>query len=89
MPIIPIPIIVPDDGTDVILPDAVLYIMLGGLTTAIIGCVMALAAAIIEFAFDRDFDLILKIAAVLAVVGISAALIGLVLALITGETVQA
>lgn len=89
MPIIPIPIIVPDDGSEkLILPDAVTVILLGGMITAILGVIMALVSVSVDIAFNKDVDLLHKAAAVFTVVGLGAALIGLVLALITGETVE-
>lgn len=89
MPIIPIPIIVPDDGSEnLILPDAVTVILFGGIITTVLGVIMALVSVSVEIAFDKDIDLLYKVAAVFTVVGLGAVLIGLVLALITGETVE-
>lgn len=90
MPIIPMPIFIPDDGnsSDLIIPDAVVFILLGGIITAILGVIMALVAFSVEIVFDKELDLLYKVAAVVTIVGLGAALIGLVLALITGETVD-
>lgn len=88
MPIIPMPIFIPDDGNEkLIMPDAVGVILFGGIITTLIGLVALLAAVVIECAFDKDADVLIKIAAILSVVGIVAVIIGLVLVLITGETV--
>lgn len=90
MPIIPMPIFIPDDGnsSDLIIPDAVVFILFGGVITAILGVIMALVAVSVEIVFDKDLYLLYKVAAVVTVVGLCAALIGLVLTLITGETVE-
>ena len=89
MPIIPIPIIVPDDGSEkLILPDAVAVILFGGMITAILGVIMALVAVSVDIAFDKEVDLLYKVAAVFTVVGLGATLIGLLMALLTGETVE-
>lgn len=89
MPIIPIPIIVPDDGSEkLILPDAVTVILFGGMITAILGVIMALVYVSVDIAFDKEVDLLYKVAAVFTVVGLGATLFGLILALITGETVE-
>ena len=90
MPIIPMPIFIPDDGNspDLIIPDAVGFILFGGIITAILGVIMALVAVSVEIVFDKELDLLYKVAAVVAIVGLGAALIGLVLTLITGETVD-
>lgn len=89
MPIIPIPIFIPNDGNEkLIMPDAVAVILLGGMIAAILGVIMALAAVSVGIAFDKDVDLLNKAAAVFIVVGLVAVLIGLVLVLITGETVE-
>lgn len=89
MPIIPMPIFIPDDGNDeILIPDAVGVILFGGIITTLIGLVALLAAVVIECAFDKDADVLIKIAAILTVAGIVAAIIGLVLVLITGETVE-
>ena len=89
MPIIPIPIFIPDDGNnEILIPSAVEVILFGGIITTLIGLVAALIAVVIECAFDKDADALIKIAAILTVVGIVVAIIGLVLVLITGETVE-
>lgn len=89
MQIIPIPIVIPYDGNnDILIPDAVGVILFGGIITALIGLVAALIAVVIERAFDKDADVLIKIAAVLTVVGIVAAIVGLVLVLLFGQTVE-
>lgn len=55
---------------------------------AILGIIMALAAVSVGIVFDKDVDLLNKAAAVFIVVGLVAVLIGLVLVLITGETLE-
>lgn len=89
MPIIPIPIVIPDDGNEeLLIPSAVEVILFGGIITALIGLVAALVAVAIECAFDKDADVLIKIAAILTVAGLVAAIIGLVLVLITGQIVE-
>lgn len=89
MPIIPIPIIVPDDGSkDYIVPDPVGYLMFGGLIAAVIGIVCILIAVSMEIVFDKNLDLLFRVAMIFIVAGVSIALIGIILALITGETVE-
>lgn len=89
MPIIPIPIIIPDDGNEeLLIPSAVEVILFGGIITALIGLVAALVAVVIDYVFDKDVDVLYKIAAILTVVGIVAAIIGLVLVLITSQIVE-
>lgn len=89
MPIIPIPIVIPDDGNEeILIPSAVEVILFGGIITALIGLVAALVAVVIECAFDKDADVLIKIAAILIIVGLVAAIIGLILVLITGQIVE-
>ncbi len=89
MPIIPLPIFIPDDGSkDVIIPDPVSYLMFGGLIAAVIGIFCVLIAVSIEIVFDKDLDLLLMVASILIVAGVSIALIGVILALITGQVVD-
>lgn len=89
MPIIPIPIVIPDDGNkELLIPDAVGVILFGGIITALIGLVVVLAAVTADFLFDKDVDAFYKIAAILTVAGAGAAIIGLVLVLITGQIVE-
>lgn len=89
MPIIPMPIFIPDDGSeDVIVPDPVIYLMLGGLIAAVIGIVCLLIAVSVEMVFDKELDLLLRVAMIFVVAGVSIALIGVILALITGQVVD-
>ena len=90
MPIIPMPIFIPDDGNspDLIIPDAVGFILFGGIITALIGLILVMAAGVTELVFDLEIDLLVKIAAVLTVAGMCAALIGVILVLLTGQTVE-
>lgn len=89
MPIIPIPIVIPDDGNEeLLIPDAVGVILFGGIITVLIGLVVVLAAVTAEFLFDKDVDALYKIAAILTVVGAGAAIIGLIRVLITGQIVE-
>lgn len=89
MSIIPMPIFIPDDGSkDVIIPDPVSYLMFGGLIAAVIGIVWLLIAAYMEIVFNKDLDLLFRVATILAVAGVSITLIGLILALITGQVVD-
>lgn len=88
MPIIPMPIFIPDDGSkDIIVPDPVVYLMFGGLIAAVIGVVSILIAVSMEIVFDKELDLLLRISMIFIVAGVSIALIGLILALITGKEV--
>lgn len=90
MPIIPMPIFIPDDGNsqDLIIPDAVSLILFGGIITTLIGLILLIAAGFTELVFDLEIDLLFKIAAVLTVVGILAVLIGVILALLTGQILE-
>lgn len=90
MPVIPMPIFIPDDGNspDLIIPDAVGFILFGGIITALIGLILVMASVVADLVFDLEIDLLFKIAVVLAVVGMSAALIGVILVLLTGQTVE-
>lgn len=89
MPIIPIPIVIPDDGNEeLLIPSAVEVILFGGIITALIGLVAVLAAVAADLLFDKDIDVLYKIAAILTVAGLGAAIIGLVLVLITGQIVE-
>lgn len=89
MPIIPLPIFIPDDGSkDIIVPDPVGYLMFGGLIVAVIGLVCLLIAVSMELVFDKELDLLFKAATTFIVAGVSIALIGLILALITGQVVD-
>ncbi len=89
MPIIPIPIVIPDDGNEeLLIPSAVEVILFGGIITALIGLVAVLAAVAADLLFDKDIDVLYKIAAILTVAGLGAAVIGLVLVLITGQIVE-
>jgi hypothetical protein len=90
MPIIPMPIFIPDDGnsSDLIIPDAVGFILFGGVITALTGLILVMVAVVIELLFDLEIFLLVKIAAALTMVGICAILIGVVLALLTGQTVE-
>lgn len=89
MPIIPMPIFIPDDGNnEILIPSAVEVILFGGIITTLIGLVALLSTVVIECVFDKDADVLIKIAGILTIVGIVAVIIGLVLVLITGETVE-
>ena len=89
MRMIPMPIFIPDGGSkDVIIPDPVSYLMFGGLIAAVIGIVCLLIAASMEIVFDKDLDLLFRVATIFAVAGVSITLIGLILALITGQVVD-
>ncbi len=89
MPIIPMPIFIPDGWSkDFIIPDPVSYLMFGGLIAAVIGIVCLLIAASMEIVFDKDLDLLFRVATIFAVAGVSITLIGLILALITGQVVE-
>lgn len=90
MPIIPMPIFIPDDGNsqDLIIPDAVSLILFGGIITTLIGLILLIAAGFAELVFDLEIDLLFKIAGVLTVVGILAVLIGVILALLTGQILE-
>ena len=89
MPIIPMPIFIPDDGSkDVIIPGPVGILLIGGLITAVIGLVCVLIAGSMELVFDKDCDLLFKVATIIIVAGVGITLIGLILALITGQSVE-
>lgn len=90
MPIIPMPIFIQDDGNsqDLIIPDAVSLILFGGIITTLIGLILLIAAGFTELVFDLEIDLLFKIAAVLTAVGILAVLIGVILALLTGQILE-
>lgn len=89
MPIIPLPIFIPDDGSkDVIIPEPVCYLLIGGLITAVIGIICILIAGVMEIAFDKETDLLFKVASISCVTGVCVTLIGFILALITGQVVD-
>lgn len=89
MPIIPIPIVIPDDGNEeILIPSAVEVILFGGIITALIGLVVFLAAGMADLLFDKDADVLIKIASILIVVGMCAAIIGVILVLLTGQIVE-
>jgi hypothetical protein len=41
-----------------------------------------------EIAFDKDLDLLFRVATIFAIAGVSITLIGLILVLITGQVVE-
>ena len=87
MPIIPMPIFIPSDGdpTDLWVPEPVAVITLGGLVLALMGLIVVMAAIIAEFVFDREIDILFRIGMAVLLSGAGSALIGVILALITGH----
>lgn len=89
MPIIPMPIFIPgDDGKELIIPGFVEALLFGGIITLLVGLVAVMVAVVIELVFDSDADVLFKVAVILALGGGCVAIIGLILALITAQTVE-
>ena len=87
MNILPLPIIIPDDGTEYICPEWVDMMMIISIIAFCLGTAMLLICAVLELAFDKDTDPIFRISLIVCVLGAVLLLFSCVAMVITMETV--
>ena len=87
MNIFPLPLVIPDDGTECIYPEWVNMMMGISIILFCLGTAMILICAVLELGFDKDTDPAFRISLIVCVLGAVLLLLSCVAMIITGEAV--
>lgn len=88
MNILPLPIIIPDDGTECIYPEWVGMIMCISIILFCLGTAIILFCVVLEFCFDKDAERVFRIGIVVSVLGAVLLLLSCCAVFITGAEVK-
>lgn len=88
MNILPLPIVIPDDGSEYIFPAWVNIMMCISIILFCLGTAMILLCVVLEFCFDKDADRVFRISIVVCVLGAVLLLFSCCAVFITGEEIK-
>lgn len=88
MNILPLPLVIPDDGTKCIYPEWVSMMMGISIILFCLGTAIILFCVVLEFCFDKDAERVFRIGIVVSVLGAVLLLFSCCALFITGEEIK-